>query len=125
MNFFITSGSDFPCLASSSLRCMSTQPYFPTNFSKKEQFHDILLHSCIKKPFSSGIRSRGYKKFLLNSAEHGMKFFLLINIKMPLTGGISASMSRKNSILCLSVPENAEFLDTYTYEHLKFYAPLR
>ena len=57
-----------------------------------------------------------------------MKFFLLINVKMPTITivGILTFMSRKNSILGLSEPENPEFLDIFirTYEHLKFHAQL-
>ena len=40
---------------------------------------------------------RGYKTFfMLNTAEH--EFFQLINVEMPTIVGISAFMSRKNSI---------------------------
>ena len=53
-----------------------------------------------------------------------MKLFLLINAEMPTIVGISAFMSRKNSILGLSEPKNAYSLYFYTYEHLKFHAPL-
>ena len=55
-----------------------------------------------------------------------MKFFLLINVKMPTVVGILIFMSGKNSILGLSEPKKAEFLDTYidTYEHLKVHAHL-
>ena len=51
-----------------------------------------------------------------------MKFFMLINIEMP----ILKFMSKKNSIKGLAEPEkNAEFLDmVYTYEHFKFHAQL-
>ena len=49
-----------------------------------------------KNPFSTQLR---------------MKFFLLINVKMPTIVGILTFMSRKNSILDLAEPENAEFLD--------------
>ena len=48
---------------------------------------------------------------MLNSAEHDI--FLLINVKMPTIVGVLTFMSRKNSILSLSEPENAEFLDTF------------
>ena len=41
-----------------------------------------------------------------------MKFFLFINVKMPSNGGVLIFLSRKYSILCLSGPKNAEFLDT-------------
>ena len=49
--------------------------------------------------------ARGYKKQL------SLKFFLLIKVKMPITVGILTFMSKKNSILSLYEPENAEFLD--------------
>ena len=39
-----------------------------------------------------------------------MKFFLLINVKMPTVVGISTFMSGKNSILGVSKPKNVEFL---------------
>ena len=41
---------------------------------------------------------RGYKTFLC-SAQLSMKFFLLINVKMPTIVGILTFMSGKNSIL--------------------------
>ena len=40
-----------------------------------------------------------------------MKFFMLINVKMPTIVGVLTFMSGKNSILGLSEPKNAEFLD--------------
>ena len=43
-----------------------------------------------------------------------MKFFLLINVKMPTIVGILTWKSRKNSILGLSEPKNVEFLDIFT-----------
>ena len=39
------------------------------------------------------------------STQLSMKFFLLINVKMPTTVGILTFMSRNNSILGLSEPE--------------------
>ena len=42
-----------------------------------------------------------------------MKFFLLINVKMPTIVGILTFMTLKNSILALYEPENAEFLDIF------------
>ena len=42
-----------------------------------------------------------------------MKFFLLINVKMPTIVGILTFMSGKNSILGLSEPKKAEFLDIF------------
>ena len=47
------------------------------------------------------------------STQLSMKFFLLINVKMPIIVGILTFMSRKNSILGLSEPKNAEFLDIF------------
>ena len=54
-----------------------------------------------------------------------MKFFLLINVKMPTIVGILTFMSRKNSILNLPEPEKG-WISWYfhTYEHLKFHAQL-
>ena len=39
------------------------------------------------------------------STQLSMKFFLLINVKMPTIVGILTFMSRKNSLLHLSEPE--------------------
>ena len=51
---------------------------------------------------------RGYKTFfMLNSTEH--EFFPPINVKMP------SIYERENSILGLSEPKNAEFLDIFSY----------
>ena len=47
------------------------------------------------------------------STQLSMKLFMLINVKMPTIVGILTFMSRKNSILCLSEPEKAEFLDIF------------
>ena len=60
------------------------------------------------------------------STQLSMKFFLLINVKMPTIVGILTLPSGKNTILGLSEPKKAEFLDSffYTYEHLKFHAQL-
>ena len=55
---------------------------------------------------------RGYKTFfMLNSVEH--EIFSLIIVKMSTVVGISISISSENSILCLSEPEKAEFLDIF------------
>ena len=45
----------------------------------------------------------GYKIFSC-STQLSMKFFLLINVKMPLIVGILTFISRKNSIIGLSEP---------------------
>ena len=47
------------------------------------------------------------------SCQQSMKFFLLINLKMPTIAGILSCMSGKNSILGLSEPKKAEFLDIF------------
>ena len=44
-------------------------------------------------------------KLISCSTELSMKFFLLINVKMPTTVGILTLMNRKNSIFGLSEPE--------------------
>ena len=52
-----------------------------------------------------------------------MKFFLLINVKMPTVVGILTFMSRKNSILSLSEPLKSQISwYLYTYVHLKVHA---
>ena len=57
------------------------------------------------------------------STQLSMRFFLLVNVKMPTVVGFLTCMSRKSSILDLLRLKNAEFLDIfYTYEHLKFHA---
>ena len=54
-----------------------------------------------------------------------MKFFLLINVKMPTIVGILTLMSRENSILGLSSLKNDELLDIFILnEHLKLDAEL-
>ena len=47
------------------------------------------------------------------STELSMKFFLLINVKMPTIVGILTFMSRKNSIFGLSESGKAEFLSIF------------
>ena len=47
------------------------------------------------------------------STQLSMKIFLLINVKMPTIVGILTFMSGKNSILGLSEPKKAEFLDIF------------
>ena len=59
------------------------------------------------------------------STQLSMKFFLLINVKMPTIVGILTSLSGKNIILGLSEPKKCCFSwYFYTYELLKFYAQL-
>ena len=48
-----------------------------------------------------------------------MKFFLLINVKMPTIVGILTFMSGKNSILGLSEPKNAVFLNIFLLMGIK------
>ena len=52
-------------------------------------------------------------KFFSCSTQLSMKFFLLINVKMPTVVGILSFMSWKNSILGLFESEKAEFLDIF------------
>ena len=51
-------------------------------------------------------------KLLSCSTKLSMKFFLLINVKMQ------TFISGKNSILCLSEPKNAEFLDIFILKNI-------
>ena len=54
------------------------------------------------------------------STQLSMKFFLLINVKMPTIVGILTFMNGKNSILGLSEPKKKpNFLIFYPYEHFK------
>ena len=53
---------------------------------------------------------QGYKTFfMLNSTEH--EIFPTHNVKMPTIVGILTCISGKNSILSLSEPNKADFLD--------------
>ena len=54
---------------------------------------------------------RGYKNFSCSTVEHD--FFLLIHVKMPTIVGILTFINGKNSILGLSEPKKAEFLDLF------------
>ena len=48
------------------------------------------------------------------STQLSMKFFLLINVKMPTAVGILTFMSGKNSIVCLSeLKKKNKFLDIF------------
>ena len=63
--------------------------------------------------FCSNIRPQVYKPFSC-STQLRMKFFLLINVKMPTIVGIFTFMSGKNSILGLSEPKKSQnFLILY------------
>ena len=53
-----------------------------------------------------------------------MKFFQLINVKMPIINGIVKFMSVKIRILGLSEPKKPKSKFFYTYEHSKFHAQL-
>ena len=64
--------------------------------------------SCVVRAKSIEIWPRGYKLFSF-STQLSMKFFLLINVKMPTIVGILTFMSEKNSILSLSEPKKADF----------------
>ena len=58
------------------------------------------------------IRPRGYKTFLC-STQLSLKFFLLINVKMPTVVGILTCICGKNNILSLTKHKKAEFLDIF------------
>ena len=64
-------------------------------------------------------------KLFSGSTQLSMKFFLLINVKMPTIVGILTCMSRKNNILGLTEPKKSRISwYFYTYEHLKSHAQL-
>ena len=84
------------------------------------------LYNCLTLPWH---QIPGWKpgpeviKLFPCSTQLSMKFFLLINIKMPTIVGILTFMSRKNSILSLSELEKCWiYWYFHTYEHLKFHA---
>ena len=52
-------------------------------------------------------------KLFLCSTQLSMKFFPLINVKMPTIVGILTCMSGKNNILGLTEPKIADFLDIF------------
>ena len=47
------------------------------------------------------------------STQLSIKFFSLINVKMPIILGVLTFMSKKNSTPGLYEPEKAEFLDIF------------
>ena len=56
------------------------------------------------------------------STQLSMKFFLLINVKMPTIVGILTFMGRKNGIISLSEPKKcriSRYFYTYEHEHEK------
>ena len=60
-------------------------------------------------------------ELFLSSYASGPKvinIFQLINVKMPTMVGISIFVSSKSSILHLSEPENAEFLDIFIHVYI-------
>ena len=69
-----------------------------------------ILSTCLEYLFSFvrhvPDRPRGYKLFLC-STQLSMKFFLLINVRMPTIVGILTFMSSKNSIISLSEPHKS------------------
>ena len=86
------------------------------------QFYSDRISHHVFIPLLSGPE---VKKLFACSTQLSIKFFPLINVKMPTIVGILTFISRKNSILCLSEPnksQNSWYF--YTYEHLKFHAQL-
>ena len=81
--------------------CGSWKVFFPVCFVIK-----VTTLPCETRP-------QGYKKYSC-STQLSMKFFLLMNVKMPTivtVVGILTFMSGKNNILGLSEHGKAEFLD--------------
>ena len=71
--------------------------------------------------FSDLPRPEGIKLF---HARLSMRFFLLINVKMPTIFGILTCTSGKNSILRIWALKSQISWYFHTYEHLKFHAQL-
>ena len=87
---------------------------FSTVFQSYQDNERLIMTDCVQgKPLWVDIRQetirtkswlRGYKTFFkLNSAEHEIKIFPAQKIKMPTNAGILTFISRKNSILGLSI----------------------
>ena len=82
----------------------------------------ILFSHQDPETISRNLRPEVIKLFSC-STQLSMKFFVLVNVKMPTVVGILTFMSGKNCILGLSGPKKAQFPDSfYPYEHLKFHA---
>ena len=62
---------------------------------------------CLLSSSYIGFKASGreVKKLFSCSTQFSMKFFLLINVKMPTVVGILTFMNRKNSIMSLSEPK--------------------
>ena len=85
------------------------------------------LGSTVGKALACWCSSPGPEviKKISYSTQLSMKFFLLINVKMPTIVGILTLMSGENSILSLSSLKNDELLDIFILnEHLKLDAQL-
>ena len=64
-------------------------------------------------------------KLFTCSTQLSMKFFPLLNVKMPTIVGILTCISWKNNILGLTAPEKSRISwYFYTYEYLEFHAQL-
>ena len=108
------------------LSCHLNQPCFRVLYSVTAPFlyQPLVLsllnyrHVKLRRIIKSW--SRGYKPFfMLNST---LKFFLLINVKMPTAVGILTCMSGENSIFGISEPKKGRISWYFCpYEHLKFY----
>ena len=84
---------------------MGIYPLKQLILQKKGSKHKKVLMLFLKVfPFNQ-TGSEVIKNFC--STQLSMKFFLLINVKMPTVVGILTVNSRKNSIICLSEPEKS------------------
>ena len=77
------------------------------SFIEVEEERSCFFYQCVLKCID--YKPPGYKTFSC-STQLSMKFFLLINVKMPTIVGILTFMSVKNSILGLSEPKKTIFL---------------
>ena len=78
--------------------------------NRKYLFHECLATIDFAPPEQPGLE---VINFFSCSTQLSMKFFLLINVKMPTTVVILTVMSGKNSYLALSETKKAEFLDIF------------
>ena len=92
----------------------------PVTTNQDYYYHYTLQTVCPTSSQTILSWQTGHKiiKRISGSTQLSMKFFLLINVKMPTTVGILTFMSRKNSILGLPEPKKCWISWCfYTYKH--------
>ena len=89
-----------------SLLCLDVHVHNNWNMSMCLNYQVVYNMSCTCHEYHMKPGPEVIKLFPC-STQLSMKFFLLINVKMPTIVGISTFMSRKNSILGLFEPKNS------------------